>query len=427
MLSGGIRGGLHERRLSLYLQLLLAFEASLFSAITPILPHYVHALGASKTEIGVLTGAYTAGLFPAALLGGWMASRGGARLTTTVGVVLFAVAVGAFGFAADIISLDVLRAVQGFGGGLIWGGALTWIIATASPTRRGRAIGAVFSAAIFGTLVGPAIGTVAVALGTGVTFGALGVIALALGAGLLRQSEPEIAFRGSGLSVGRVLHNRALLLALWLMLLEAAAFAVVYALVPLRLARFGASSSAIAASFVAGSAVRTVVAPQIGRLSDHRGAIAPTVLGLALAAVALAALPLPTGVVALAVVTTIVTAGPLTTFAIPASSLLTVAAERAGVGLAVASMLFSLTFALGETIAAPAGASLAQATSDAVPFFALSALLLLTIGLTMLCRRDPLVVEAAAPLEQPAGLRAAEAPSLVQAGGGPFAESPCRS
>jgi predicted MFS family arabinose efflux permease len=286
---------------------------------------------------------------------------------------------------------------------------MTWIIATASPTRRGRAIGAVFSAAIAGTLVGPAIGTVAVALGTGVTFTALGMVALALLAGLRRYREPEIAFRASGFSVGRVLRNRALMLSLWLMLVEAAAFAVVYALVPLRLADLGASSSVIAASFVAGSAVRTVLAPQIGRVSDRHGAITPMVLGLALAALALGALPLPTSLVALAVMTTIVMAGPLTTFAIPASSLLTVAAERAGVGLAVASMLFSLTFALGETIVAPVGASLAQATSDAVPFFALSALLLLTIGLTMLCRRDPLVVEAAAPLDQPAGLRVVEA------------------
>jgi MFS family permease len=408
MVWARLRAGLHERRLSLHLQLLFALESSLFSILTPILPHYVRTLGASKAEIGVLTGAYSAGLIPAALLGGWLAGRGQVRRTTSAGVVLFAAGVASFGFAGDIVSLDVLRAIEGFGGGLIWAGALTWLIATAPSTRRGRVIGTVFSAAITGTLIGPAIGTVALSLGTGVTFGVLGIIALALAVGVLRHGEPELAARTSGLSLGPLLRNRALLLGLWLLLLEAAAFAVVYALAPLRLARFGASSSAIAGSFVAGSAVRVLLAPQIGRFSDRRGALLPTMLGLALAAMALCALPLPTTAGALTVTTALVMAGPLTVFAIPASSLFTVAAERAGIGLAVAAMLFSLTFALGQTITAPAGASLAQATSDAIPYFALTVLLLATMGLTMLYRRDPLVAEAAAPLDQAPDLRAGE-------------------
>jgi MFS family permease len=409
MVSARVDSGLGERRLRLYLPVLLAFESSLYSVLTPILPYYVRTLGASKAEIGVLTGSYTAGFIPGALLSGWMAGHGRVKRTTSAGVVVFAAAVGGFGFATEMVSLDLLRAIQGLGAGLIWGGALTWVIATTSPTRRGRVIGVVFSAAIAGTLLGPVIGTVAVSLGSKVTFAALGVIALALAGGVVRYGEPEIVSGGVRFSPGRLLRNRALLLALWLMLLETAAFAVVYALVPLRLARFGASSAEIGAAFVAGSAVRTLLSPQIGRWSDRRGAIVPSVVGLALAALALAALSLPTSATALAVMTAIVMGGPLTTFAIPASSLLTVAADRAGVGLAVATMLFGLTFALGQTIAAPAGAILAQAAGEAVPLFALSALLWLTMGLTMVWRRDPLVAEAAAPVEQSPELRPAEA------------------
>jgi uncharacterized membrane protein YfcA len=117
------------------------------------------------------------------------------------------------------------------------------------------------------------------------------------------------------------------------------------------------------------------------------------------------AVPLPQSVAALAVVSVIVMAGPLTTFEISASSLLTVGAEHAGISLAIATMIFNLSFALGQTIGAPAGASLAQATSDAVPFFVLAALLLLTLALVLAWRRQPQVAAAAAPLERTPGRR----------------------
>jgi MFS family permease len=149
--------------------------------------------------------------------------------------------------------------------------------------------------------------------------------------------------------------------------------------------------------------VRTLIAPQIGRLSDRRGAIVPTAVGLVLAAFVMTAVPLRQSVAALAVVSVIVMAGPLTTFVIPASSLLTVGAERAGISLAIATMIFNLSCVLGQTIGAPAGASLAQATSDAVPFFVLAALLLLALVLAW--RRQPQVAAAAAPLERTPGRR----------------------
>ena len=386
-------------------QTLLMFESSLYSVLTPILPHYAHTLGASKPAIGVLTGAYTAGLIPGSLLGGWMSGRAGVRRTTFTGLALFAVAVAAFGFATNIVALDGLRALQGFACGCIWGGALTWVIAATPASRRGRVLGAAFSAAILGTLLGPAVGTAAVWLGTGVVFAALGVIAAGLAGWVLSFPDAAIAPAGKRAPIGGLLGNRALALGTWLMLLEAGALGVVYTLIPLRLSHFGASSVAIGAIFLVAAGVRTLIAPQIGRVSDRRGAIVPTAVGLVLAAIVMTAVPLPQSVAALAVVSVIVMAGPLTTFVIPASSLLTVGAEHAGISLAIATMIFNLSFALGQTIGAPAGASLAQATSDAVPFFVLAALLLLTLALVLAWRRQPQVAAAAAPLERTPGRR----------------------
>jgi hypothetical protein len=64
---------------------------------------------------------------------------------------------------------------------------------------------------------------------------------------------------------------------------------------------------------------------------------------------------------------------------IPAVSTMTDSAERLGIALVVASTLFNLAYAAGETIGAPVAAILSQATSDAVPLLGLGALMLLTL------------------------------------------------
>ena len=52
---------------------------------------------------------------------------------------------------------------------------------------------------------------------------------------------------------------------------------------------------------------------------------------------------------------------------IPAVSLLTDSAERAGFALVIATTLVNLAYAIGETIGAPVAAGVSNATSDAVP------------------------------------------------------------
>ena len=66
-----------------------------------------------------------------------------------------------FGFGTNIVTLDVLRFLQGAACGFIWGGGLTWVIAVAPRERRGEMLGSVIGAAIFGTILGPVLGTLA--------------------------------------------------------------------------------------------------------------------------------------------------------------------------------------------------------------------------------------------------------------------------
>ncbi len=368
-----------ERRTIVLISVLLGFESVLYSVITPVLPHYAHAFGASKPAIGVLAASYPAGMVPGAMLGGWIATRAGVRRTTAFGLLLFTGAIVAFGFGADIIVIDGLRFVQGIACGCIWGGGLAWVIAIAPRERRGEVLGSVFASAIFGTLIGPLLGTVAVATGTQVVFACVGAVSLALMAWTLAHPEPPRAALGAGAPLGVLARDPRIVFGCWLILLEACTIGATGTLLPLRLSRFGASGVAIGVTFVLASLLSLLLNPAVGRLMDRRGIALPLSIGLATAAVLLALLPLPHSPLVLAALTVLALGGPLSAYAMPAISMMTDAIERIGAALVFGSMLLNLAWALGETIGAPAAASVSRATSDAVPLVALAALMLATL------------------------------------------------
>ena len=81
----------------------------------------------------------------------------------------------AFAFADSIVMLDVARFVQGLAGAASWAGAMAWVASAAPRDRRGEMIGTTMGAAIAGALAGPALGTLADAVGIAPTFSAIGV------------------------------------------------------------------------------------------------------------------------------------------------------------------------------------------------------------------------------------------------------------
>jgi MFS family permease len=373
----GARGP--EWRTVVLIQVLLGFESVIYSVVTPVLPHYAHEFGASKPAIGVLAAAYPAGMLPGSLLGGWIATRAGVRRTTVVGLVLFTVATVAFGFGSSIAVLDGLRFIQGIACGCIWGGGLAWVIAIAPRGRRGQILGYVFASALFGTLLGPMLGTLAVAAGTGVVFACVGGVSLALTVWTLQYPEPPPAALGAGTPLRALARSPRVLLGFWLILLEACTIGATNTLLPLRLSHFGASGVAIGVTFVVAALISTVLTPVLGRVVDRRGTMLPLAAGLGATALLLALMPLPGSALLLAVLTVVALGGPLTVSAMPAMSLMTDAIERLGAALAFGTMLLNLAWAMGETIGAPAAANLSRATNDAVPLVGLAATMLLTL------------------------------------------------
>ncbi len=407
--SGSVREH-DERRIVALVRALLLFESAMYSAVTPILPHYAHAFGASKPAVGVLAAAYPAGILPGSLAAGWLATRVGVKRTALVGLLLFAVSIAAFGFGSDIVTLDALRFVQGAACGFIWGGGLTWVIAVAPRERRGGILGSVIGAATFGTLVGPILGTLAVAVGTQIVFSLVGAASLGLAALTLGHPEPPAPEPGISTPLRAVIRNPAILLGGWLILLEAATIGATGTLLPLRLARFGASGWAIGATFVLASLLSAALSAPVGRFVDRHGARLPLGAGLITTAVLLAALPLPQAWPALALVSVVALGGPLTAYTIPAMSIITESAERAGIALVVATTLLNVAWATGETIGAPAAAGISQATSDAVPLLILAAVM---VGTLILVIRGRLAAEPRAPAPGPPATSAADQPSIA--------------
>jgi MFS family permease len=295
-----------------------------------------------------------------------------------IGLVVFAVFGAAFGFGTSLYSLDALRFVQGVACGGIWGGALTWVIATAPRERRATVIGSVIAAATFGTLLGPLLGTLSVAAGTQVVFSAVGVISVALAVWARTYPEPERADPGEA-PRRPWRFTPALALGTWLIALEAMTYGAVNVLIPLRMAHLGSPEVVIGAAFLATAAAGTVVGPLVGRVTDRRGPRPVLSAGIVVSALLLPTLPVMPTYVLVAVMLVITLGVPLGAYMIPAMTLMSDSAERAGITLVVVTTLFNLSYAAGETVGAPAAAAVSQATSDTVPLIAIAVLMLLTL------------------------------------------------
>jgi MFS family permease len=369
-----------ERRVVGLIRVLLAFESVLYSVVTPVLPHYAREFAASKPAIGLLAAAYPAGMLPGSLLGGWIATRAGVRRTTVVGLLLFTAAIVPFGFGSSIAVLDGLRFIQGIACGCIWGGGLAWVIAIAPRGRRGEVLGSVIASAIFGTVAGPVVGTLAVAVGTRTMFACVGAVSFGLTLWTLGFPEPATEALGGGAPLRALLLSRRFMLGFWVVLLVACTIGATNTLVPLRMSRFGASGVEIGITFVVASVLSVLLTPWTGRLVDRRGTVVPLCVGLATSALLLALLPVPQAALPLAVLTVVALGGPLIGAAMPAMSLMTDAVERIGTALAFGTMLLNLAWGIGETVGAPAAAGLSRATSDAVPLLLVAGAMLLTLG-----------------------------------------------
>jgi MFS family permease len=355
------------------------FDTLFFTALTPLLPHYVHALGLGKTGAGVLAASYPAGAFFGALPSGIVAARLGVKRTVLTGLTVVAACTVLFGLAGQPWELDVARFAQGLASAFTWTGALAWLVAAAPAERRGTVIGGAFAAATGGALFGPVLGAAASVAGVGWTFATVGIASLGLAgwAGVTRAERPERA-QPVAMAI-RALRDGRSLLAFWFVVLPALLFGTLSVLAPLRLSHLGFGSIAIGATFLCAAAAETVNNLLIGRVSDRRGPLLPLKIGLAASIPIAALLPWPGNRFELAI---LVVLGGLAfgSFFTPGMTMLTHVGQERGLDYGYTFALVSLAWAPGQTFGAAGGGALAHATSDAVPYLSLAVVCTLTLA-----------------------------------------------
>lgn len=351
-----------------------------FSALTPLLPHYAHTLGLSKTGAGALTAAYPLGVLVGAIPSGVVAARLGVKPTVVAGLSAVAVCVVVFGLADHAWQLFVARFVQGTASAFSWTGALAWLIAAAPVDRRGTLIGSAFAAAVGGTLFGPVLGGVASFAGTGWTFTAVGIASLGLVAfaATTHAAPPEEPQPLASLFAA--FGDTRLLVCFWLVALPGLLFGNLSVLVPLRLSHLGYSGAAIGAVFLCSAALEAGNNILVGRVSDRKGTTLPIVVGLGASAVFAALLPWP-GAAPLLAILVVLSSLAFGAFFTPALTLLTNVSEARGLDYGYAFALVNLAWAPGETIGAAGGGGLAHATADAVPYLVLSLICIASFAL----------------------------------------------
>jgi MFS family permease len=365
------------RRLIVLASAMVFFDVAFYAAIAPLLPDYVDEFGLSKGEAGVLAGAYAAGTLIASLPAGFVATRAGPRRTVIGGLLLLGVSSLVFGFAGGIALLDAARFVQGVAGALIWSGALTWLITTTPPERRGSVIGTALGTAVAGALVGPVLGALAAEVGTEVVFSAVLAISVLLAVVASRFPEAGPPERQPLREVAGALLSRPVLAATAFVAVPSLMFGVVEVLVPLRIDDLGGGHLAIAGGFVVGAGLEAALAPFAGRYSDRVGRRTPFVAGTAICALAMVGIAAAQALGPVLAGLIVGSLGAGICFA-PALTMLSEAADVGGLQQGFAAGLSNMAWAAGQTAGALAGGGLASATGYAVPSLAVAALLLIT-------------------------------------------------
>jgi predicted MFS family arabinose efflux permease len=342
-----------------------------FAVLSPLLPAYAETLGLSKGAVGVLAGAFAAGVLIAALPSGLLASRLGLRPTLLLGLGLTAVTSVLFGLADDWGLLVLTRFAGGLGSACSWTAAIGWLARAAPSERRGELIGFAVSAAVVGAVLGPALGAAAAWLGTGPAFGTVAAACVVLAVRVVWLPEPSA--EPSSVTMIAALGVRTLWVPLGLILLAPLLFAVLGVLVPLSLGARGWDARGLGALYAGSAALEAVVHPLLGRWADRQGALAPISVGLVGSIAVLTGLAWAGSawLVAALVVAAAITFGVTL---VPGMAVLTRAAEAAGLGNILAIAIANFAWALGHAVGSPLCGWLADRVGDTVTYLAFTLL-----------------------------------------------------
>jgi MFS family permease len=349
-----------------------------YAALYPLVPYFQEELGLSKSVVGILSGAYGAGVLIGSVPGGYLASRSGVRVTALVGLTLMSVTSVMFALVDTTWLLVATRFIGGFGSALSWIAAFTWLVDRAPEERRAEMIGVMVSAAVVGALLGPVLGSVAATVGLLPAFASVAIVGGIIGVWAVLERAPASSGDVSLLPALRTVREPLLLISLWFIVLSPLLFSALAVLVPLDLNRLGWGAAAVGTVFFMSAVFEAFVHPLLGRWSDRSGYRPPVFAGL-VASIAILLLLTWVGnpwVIGLLVV---LAAGAFNATLVPGTALFSRGTEKAGMERAVAFAITNFAWASGYAVGAPVGGFLADLRGDALSYLALTAVCLSTI------------------------------------------------
>src|SRR5919112_926572 len=320
-LYSGIRITVVRRLLALSCAIVLV-DTIFYAALTPLVPLFEEEFGLSKSVVGILSGAYGAGVLVGSVPGGYLASRSGVRITALVGLILMSATSVMFALVDTTWLLVAVRFAGGFGSALSWVAAFTWLVEQA-PVSSG-----------------------------------------------------DISL----LPALRTVRQPLLLTSLWFIGLSPLLFSALAVLVPLDLNRLGWGAAAVGTVFFVSAVFEAFVHPLLGRWSDRSGYRPPIFVGLLTSIGILLLLTWVENpwVIGLLVV---LAAGAFNATLVPGTALFSRGTEKAGMERAVGFAITNFAWASGYAVGAPVGGFLADLKGDALSYLTLTVVCLLTIVL----------------------------------------------
>ena len=282
--NDGVAGRQERPGLIIFMLWILVFTAaSQIMIVAPIIPTIAENLSVESSRLGLLMTVYALAVGVVALITGPISDRFGRRKILIAGSGLMVVALGLHAFAESYETLLLVRTLAGAAGGILSGGAVSYVGDYFPVDRRGWASGMVMSGLAAGQLAGIPAGTLlAEELGFRapfLAFAAVGFVAFLMILTKLPQPGGENGERIETLSIGSALRGYGDLLRRREVLAASAAYVMMFMGISLYVTFFptwleenlGFTAVMISILYIVGGSANILIGPRAGKLSDRIG------------------------------------------------------------------------------------------------------------------------------------------------------------
>jgi MFS transporter, DHA1 family, solute carrier family 18 (vesicular amine transporter), member 1/2 len=246
----------------------LFIDYFLYGILFPLAAHSPAKLQ-GEAQFALLYGAYATSVLLVTPAFGYLGDRLGARRAMLYGLILAACATLLFGLASSLPLVLVGRVLQGAASAALWTSGLA-LIAKHFVEKRVEMLGYAFAGGTFGSIAGPIVGGLLFeARGYKLPFVVTGLLTVIDAASIVFLLPPKEHAQGDTLDIRPLLINRSVVVPALAVALAAFSVGIVEPLLPVRMARYGATSTATGLIFTISTAVYGLSAPVVGRVSER--------------------------------------------------------------------------------------------------------------------------------------------------------------